>query len=295
VERSTGITPEAQVAWLPMLGASYVRDLSGVVLKWRAAYGSGIRPVYSLTRAASWMGRSVAQAARSLQPESQSGVEAGFDLLMGRALALHVTRFDQRASGLIQPVAVTTLTPTTSGRYVRTMSYQLENVGAITNRGWELQGSTQVDRLTLAGTLALVDSRVARVAWGYRGDLRVGDRMLDVPARTASLTATWTAARWSLGTGVTRAEDWIGYDRLAIGQALGESERERDVGGVMLRNYWLHYGGVTRLRGNVNYRLVRGFTLQVSGDNLLNVQRGAPDNATVTAGRTLSFGLRTTF
>ncbi len=295
VERSTGITADAQVALLPMLGAAYVHDVRGVALKWRTAYGTGIRPVQSLTRGASWMGRSAIQAANSLQPESQSGVETGVDVLVGRSLVLHVTRFDQRASGLIQPVAVTTLTPTVGGRTVRSMSYLLENVGAITNRGWELQGSTQLRQLSLAATVSLVDSRVARVASGYRGDLRVGDRMLDVPARTASVSATWTASRWSASTGLTRAEDWIGYDRLAIGEALAESTREGDLSGAMLRNYWVRYGGVSRLRANVSYRLVSDVSMRLSGENLLNVQRGAPDNATVTAGRTLSFGLRTSF
>ncbi len=295
VERTTGVTTDAQVALLPMLGTAYVHDVRGVALKWRTAYGTGIRPVQSLTRGASWMGLGAVQAANSLQPESQTGVETGVDVLVGRALMLHVTRFDQRASGLIQPVAVTTITPAVGGRTVRTMSYLLENVGAITNRGWELQGSTQVNQLTLAGTVSLVDSRVARVASGYRGDLRVGDRMLDVPARTASVSATWTASRWSASSGLTRAEDWVGYDRLAIGEALAESTREGDLSGAMLRNYWVRYGGVSRLRANLSVRLVRDMSMQLSGENLLNVQRGAPDNATVTAGRTLSFGLRTSF
>ena len=295
VERSTGIMANAQTELLPMLGAAYVRDVHGVVLKARTAYGTGIRPVHSLTRGTSWMGRTVVQASNSLQPESQSGVESGIDVLFGRALMVHVTRFDQRASGLIQPVAVTTMTPKAGGGYARSMSYLLENVGAITNRGWELQGSTQVSHLSLAGTLSFVDSRVGNVARGYRGDLRVGDRMLDVPARTASLSATWTASRWAMTSTFSRAEDWMGYDRLAIGRALSETEHDRDLNGAMLRNYWLRYAGVSRLRGSFSYRLVREVSMQLSGDNLLNVQRGAPDNATVTAGRTISFGLRTVF
>ena len=119
--------------------------------------------------------------------------------------------------------------------------------------------------------------------------------MLDVPARTASLSATWTASRWAMTSTFSRAEDWMGYDRLAIGRALSETEHDRDLNGAMLRNYWLRYAGVSRLRGSFNYRLVREVSMQLSGDNLLNVQRGAPDNATVTAGRTISFGLRTVF
>jgi|GEM_PF-498140 len=295
VERSSGLTPATQVAVLPMLGASYVQDIGRSVLKWRAAYGTGIRPANSLTRGTSWMGRAVVQSRTALQPESQSGIEGGLDWLFGRAFVLHVTRFDQRASGLIQPVASTTTTQTSTGKWVRSVSYTLENVGAITNRGWELQGSTQLDRLSVAGTMTFVDSRVAQVASGYRGELRVGDRMLDVPLRTASLSAAWTTSRWSIASSLTRAENWIGYNRLAIGQALVSTDRDHDVAGVMLRNYWMKYGGITRLNGNFNYRLVRDISLQITGDNLLNVQRGAPDNATITAGRTLSFGLRTTF
>jgi iron complex outermembrane receptor protein len=172
------------------------------------------------------------------------------------------------------------------------MTYVLENVGAITNRGWEMQATSSIDRLMIAGTMSLVNSRVDRLAGGYRGDLRVGDRMLDVPSRTYSLSATWSASRWSVSSMLTRAEDWIGYDRVGIGEALLDANRQHELNGAQLRRYWLNYGGVTRLRANMSYRLLRDWSVLVGGENLLNVQRGAPDNATVTAGRTLTFGLR---
>ncbi len=295
VERNTGSTPNAQLSLLPMLGVAYVHDVNGVVLKLRTAYGTGIRPANSLTRGTTWMARAANSTTATLQPETQSGTELGGDVLFGRALSLHVTRFDQRASGLIQPVAYTSTTPTGNGRWARTVAYTLENVGAIDNHGWELQGGTQFNRLALAGAVTLVESRVSRVARGYGGDLRVGDRMLDVPARTASLNATWNAARWSLTTGVTRAEDWVSYDRIAIGRALAEQGHERDIGGARLRDFWTTYGGVTRVRANVSYRVFGDLSALLDGENLLNVQRGSPDNGTVTAGRTLTFGLRTTF
>lgn len=290
-ERSVGFTDAPQNALLPMLGAAYVRDMNGIVLKLRSAFGTGIRPASSLTRGTSWMGRT-STSTTALQPESQTGTEAGIDLLMGRVLTLHATRFDQRASGLIQPVATTTTYATSAGR-VRKMTYSLENVGAITNRGWELQAITSVDRLMLAGTMTLVDSRVDRLASGYRGDLQLGDRMLDVPARTYSLSASWAARRWNLSTMLTRAENWVGYDRLGIGDALRDTSRDRELNGAQLRSFWLNYGGVTRLRANISYKLIRDWSVLLGGENLLNVQRGAPDNATVTAGRTITFGLRT--
>ena len=62
--------------------------------------------------------------------------------------------------------------------------------------------------------------------------------------------------------------------------------------GQQLRNYWLKYGGVTRLRASVSRGLYRGLSVNLSGENLLNRQHGEPDNVTVVPGRTLNFGLR---
>jgi iron complex outermembrane receptor protein len=291
-ERTIGFTEVPQHALLPMLGAAYVRDVHGVVMKFRSAFGTGIRPASSIARGASWMGRAVNTGSSALQPESQTGVEAGVDAVFHKGISLHLTRFDQRASGLIQPVAGTSTYATASGMLVRRMSYTLENVGAITNRGWELQARSSINRLMLAGSLTIVDSRVDQLARVYGGDLRMGDRMLDVPARTYSLSATWVASRLTASAMMTRAEDWVGYDRVRIGEALQDTSREQQLSGRQLRSYWLNYSGVTRLRANVSYRLVRDWAVLFGGENLLNVQRGAPDNATVTAGRTLTLGLR---
>jgi len=294
-ERTSGATADVQYALLPMVGAAYVRDFGPAVMKLRSAYGTGIRPARTLARGTSWMGRGAASATEGLQPERQTGLEAGADVVFAHGVSLHVTRFDQEASGLIQPVGSMSNAVGPNGRIVRNLSYTLQNVGAITNRGWELQATARRSRLQLAGTLSLVDSRVARTATGYRGELRVGDRMLDVPASTVSLSATWAARRWSVSSTATRAADWIGYDRTAIGEAVADTAHEYDFGGPLLRRYWLQYGGVTRWRANVSYRLRGDLSVLIGGENLLNVQRGAPDNATVTAGRTLSFGLRSMF
>jgi len=292
-ERTSGATATVQQALLPMLGAAYVRDFGPAVLKLRSAFGTGIRPARTLARGTSWMGRG--EASEGLQPERQTGLEVGADLLLAHGVSLHVTRFDQEASGLLQPVGSMTTAVGTNGRLVRNMWYSLQNVGAITNRGWELQATARRSSLQLAGALSLVDSRVARTANGYRGELRVGDRMLDVPASTVSVSATWAAGRWSLSSTAARAADWIGYDRAAIGAALANTTKEYDIGGPLLRRYWLTYRGVTRWRANASYRLRGDLSVLIGGENLLNVQRGAPDNATVTAGRTVSFGLRSLF
>ncbi|MBX9857702.1 MAG: TonB-dependent receptor [Gemmatimonadaceae bacterium] len=318
VERTTGATPLAQTSLLPMLGAAHVRELGSWTVKTRAAFGTGIRPARTVLRSGTWMGQVGAgnagaldgaggrlgtigglplsgRNARALDAERQRGVEYGVDLHAGTGVALHLTRFDQRADGLIQAVPVITNTLTGSGRVLKTMRYSLQNVGAITNRGWEMEGQTRLANLTLAGTLTLVDSRVAQVARGYAGELRAGDRMFDVPASTVSLSASWSRGRWALSSSVAHAANWLSYDRASLGVVLADSTDVRPIEGAAMRNYWTANDGVTRWRANVLMRLRGDLTAVLAGDNLLNVQGGAPDNTALLMGRTITFGLRTRF
>jgi iron complex outermembrane recepter protein len=195
----------------------------------------------------------------------------------------------------VQPVTVAEF----AGRgpyHQKRVAYQLQNVGEISNRGWEMQGTTGLGQLSLAGTLSFVDSRVMRLAAGYSGDLRAGDRMLEVPARTASLTATWNASRWSTSWTLARASDWVNYDRLAVAQTLATSSQpETSLVGDALRGYWRTYGGVTRLRATVTRDLFRGLSLVGTGENLLGQQTGEPDNITIVPGRTLTLGIKAKF
>ena len=103
-ERNDGFAGGDRYTTLPTLGASYLAERGGVTLKLRAAYGSGMRSPRTAAREASWSGAHALSG--DLRPERQSGAEAGMDLLLGRRLSLHITRYDQLASGLIQRVAV---------------------------------------------------------------------------------------------------------------------------------------------------------------------------------------------
>jgi iron complex outermembrane receptor protein len=303
LERDEALVGSTRLSTLPMLGAAAVGQHGDVSLKVRAAYGKGIRPVQGAIRELGWSGRSTTLVAYDLTPEQQAGVEAGADLFVGRNLGFHVTRFDQRATGLIQSVAVTMPSRTENrglrfdeqrdGEYV---AYQLQNVGAISNRGWELESSADFGRLSLASSLSLVDSRVQRVASGYTGDRRAGDRMLEVPARTMSVTGSWHGAGWFSSLTVGRASDWTGYDRVAVARALTSGGlTPSDLVGDRLRDYWREYNGVTRLRASFSRDLFHGLSLVFTGDNLLGQQRGEPDNATVVPGRTVTAGIKAKF
>ncbi|MGH7695286.1 MAG: TonB-dependent receptor, partial [Gemmatimonadaceae bacterium] len=296
LERTSGYTARSQLSTLPLLGAAFVINSGSTTLKLRSAYGKGIRPTRTTVRATGWTLWRPGSAAQDLEPEEQVGVEVGADLLFDRIGRLRVTRFEQQASGLIQPVAVSGDPRSDGPSHNRRFGYQLQNVGEIANSGWEMEGSFVVGRIALGGALALVDSRVERTASAYTGDLRVGDRMLEVPKRTTSLNATWLGGIWSTGLTLARASDWINYDREALNQAVLAPDRSiHDFVGATLRSFWRQYNGVTRLNATFSRDFSRGVSFVLSGDNLLGYQEGEPDNVTVLPGRTVIAGLRLKF
>jgi len=308
VERNDAFGSNRTVSVLPMLGAAVLRDFGPLTVKFRSAYGRGIRPATTPMRETAWFDPRGQARLLNLAPEEQSGIETGMDFFVGKTLGLQVTRFDQLASGLIQRVAYAASgaqnpgSSPAAGGYPqsqpvlaedRHIAYVLQNVGEITNRGWELRSDLNLASLALSGTFSTVDSRVRQVARGYVGDLRVGDRMLEVPARTGSVSAAWMGGGWTSSVVASRSWDWIDYDRVALAGAFSNStQTDAQLVGQELRNYWLKYSGVTRLRASVGKSVFRGFSLTLSGENLLNRQHGEPDNVTVVPGRTLSFGLR---
>jgi iron complex outermembrane receptor protein len=291
-ETATG----AGAVTIPMVGGAWAISRGAATLKLRAAYGDGVRWPQTTPRQALVEGVRSGTAVTGLTPERQSGVEGGFDLIIGRALTLQATRFDQTASGLIQWVSVqgdsSGGAPGPGGGPGRRIGYEFQNVGEIANSGWEFQGTLARGRLSVIGTLSLVDSRVRQLANGYTGDLAPGDRMLQVPARMMSLTAAWSGSRWAGSMTAYRAEDWVNYDRLALAQAFQAGGNGGDLVGSALRSYWVTYPGVTHLRATASWSFGPRLALIVRGDNLLNQQTGEPDNVTVLPGRTISLAVR---
>ena len=307
VERNDALGSNRTVSVLPMVGAAVLRDYGPLTVKLRSAYGSGIRPATTPIRETAWFNPSGQARSLNLAPEEQAGIETGLDIYVGKTFGAQVTRFDQLASGLIQRVGYAMAgdqSQALAGGYPppqhvapedRRIAYVLQNVGEITNRGWEFRSELNIASLALSGTFSTVDSRVRKVASGYVGDLQVGDRMLEVPARTGSVSAAWIGGGWTSSVAASRSWDWIDYDRIALAGAFSNSaQADAELVGQELRNYWLKYSGVTRLRASLGRSLYRGLSATVSGENLLNRQHGEPDNATVVPGRTLSFGLRAT-
>jgi outer membrane receptor protein involved in Fe transport len=288
VERDSRLATTEDVALLPMFGVATVGEVGPFTVKLRGAYGEGIRPPATLGHSAFWQSPAGSSTQPALGAERQTGIEAGLDVALQHALSFKITHFDQRASGLIQQVAVPADNDYLSHRWM----YVLENVGEITNRGWELEATTGFSRLSVSGTMSFVDSRVQKLATGYNGDLMTGDRMLQVPKRTGSVNLSWLGRRWYASLGGSRAFDWINYDELGLAQAfMGGTHPVRELIGPQLRQYWRQYNGSFRVRASASRDIRDRLAIQFSGENLLSHQLNEPDNMTVLPGRTIMTGV----
>jgi len=293
IERNEGRIGLGDYAALPSFGGTVLASAGNMRLELRGAWGKGVRWPDVPRAVSSWLGQHAYVLIPSLGPEQQSGAEAGVDIELGRTFSLQLTRFDQTASGLIQPVAVSSSVDAEPWQKPGTTIVP-QNVGQVSNRGWETQASLDRGALRLTAAASWVDSRVTALAPGYQGDLLPGDRMLGVPSRTLGLSARWTTSKWAATATVQRASDWVNYDRIALAAALDKSAPATPRGHE-LREFWRTYDGNTRLGLTFRHDLPRGLVLLVSGQNLLNYQLGEPDNITVSPGRTFSVGIRASF
>lgn len=267
-------------AYAPMLGTAVTRDLGTATIKLRAAYGKGIRPPQpNARRAIQTVGfRQVANP--ELQPEVQSGTEAGIELYVGDRANLSLTTYSQTADGLIQQVV--------ASRRTSARTVQFQNVGRIHNRGVEFEGSVRTGALRGDLTFAITDSRVRALSRTYTGDLSIGDRVPEVPSSAGMAALTWDARRLRGTAGVNYTGSWLGYDWLGFyGGEMGTQNPRPES-----RTYWVDYPSVLKPFIGLTYAFARGAEWFMRVDNLTNVQRNERDNLQITQGRTATFGLR---
>ncbi|MFP5354458.1 MAG: TonB-dependent receptor plug domain-containing protein, partial [Gemmatimonadota bacterium] len=279
-ERNSSFGENYGTAYAPMIGAALTRDVGAATVKFRAAYGKGIRPPQpNARRAIQTLGfRQVANP--ELQPEVQSGTEAGVELYLGDRANVSLTTYSQTADGLIQQVV--------ANRRMGPRTVQFQNVGRIHNRGVELEGNVRRGSLRGDLTFSLTDSRVRALSATYTGDLRLGDRVPEVPSSAGMASLTWETRRVRTTVGANYIGSWVGYDWLAFyGGELGTEATRPE-----LRNYWIDYPSITKPFVGLSYALARGAEWYLRVDNLGNVQRNERDNLQITQGRTATVGLR---
>jgi outer membrane receptor protein involved in Fe transport len=276
-ERNSTFGEDYGTAWSPMLGAVVTRDAGSTTTKFRLAYGKGIRPPAPSARKDIATVNFQQQANPLLEPETQAGVEGGVELYTGDRASLSLTGYLQRANGLIQEVIVN-----------RQTTIQYQNVGRIANRGVEIEGSARRGPLRALLNFAVTDSRVRALSSTYSGDLAVGDRVPEVPGSSGLATLTLDLGRAELALGTTFVGSWSGYDWPAFLSATSDSSGTAP----RLRDYLRDYPSVIKPFLSVSRGFHRGMEWFGRIDNLTNVQRSERDNLQISAGRTVTVGVK---
>lgn len=281
-ERNSNFGEHVRTAYAPMLGAAYTHDLGAATFKVRAAYGKGLRPPQPSMRRAIYTLAYRQLPNPNLEPEVQSGSEAGVELYVGDRLNLSLTSYHQNAEGLIQQVVADPF------QQARTIQYQ--NVGRIRNTGLEFEGSGRAGPLRADIIYSLTNSRVKALSGSYTGDLNVGDRVPEVPANSGHASLTWEFPRLRATLGTSYIGPWTGYNWVDYyGGELGLSQAR-----PLLRSYWVRYPSLTKPFAGVTFAMMRDAEWYLRVDNISNEQRNERDNLQITAGRTATLGFRIT-
>jgi iron complex outermembrane receptor protein len=284
VEHLSSVGPRQGAVWASMFGASWNRPVGDATVRLRAAWGSGIRPPepgMSTPLATSTL-RQIANP--SLAAERQQGVEGGVDVYFTNGVFAKVTGYEQYATDLIQQVS----------RRVQTgvpEAYQFQNVGVVRNRGAEVEGGWRRSHLAVGVNLHLPRSEVRSLSSRYTGELRPGDRLIEVPEAAGStyirVAGEGTSPRWSAEVGATMLGAWTGYDWLLLARIERGQATRRD----LVRDYWMRYPAVIRPYLTASLRLAAGVQIFARVDNPARDPALIRDNTSPPLGRTSVLGV----
>ncbi|MEO8448675.1 MAG: TonB-dependent receptor [Gemmatimonadota bacterium] len=280
-ERNSSFGSDYGTAWASTVGASWARPIGTSTLRLRAAWGRGIRPPEpGMSRAMATA--SVRQEANpSLAPERQGGIELGAEFYSGPGIYGKLTWYDQLASGLIQ----STLTSWVPGSQ---QVYQYQNVGAIRNRGVELEFGGRSGRLTGDFQLYFTRSVVQQLAPHYYGSLRVGDLLPEVPSSAGSARLSYEGNRFRFTLGSSYLGTWRAYDFGTLTAADAANLQEAK---AWVRSSIVNYAGMFKPFASFSLDLNRQLTPFISIDNLTNSSRAEQNNGYPPAGRSVLIGV----
>lgn len=278
-DRISSVGENAEAPWAATAGASWSTAVGLATLRLRGAWGRALRPPEPGMSQALAAGTIRQEANPALRAERQSGVELGAELHFANGGWLRVTWFDQRADDLLQQVDLRR--PTGATRF-----YQFQNVGAITNRGLEMDGGFHAGRLSAAARVHLVSSRVTRLSPTYTGEFEPGDTPLEVPGSMASGAIRYDAGSAHLEAGATWLGPWTGYDWQLVARAEAGQVPVRD----RSRDYWMEYDGVLRPFAGVRVDLGSQLRAWVRAEWPAGSDVVLRDNLSPALGRTLLIG-----
>ena len=273
-EWSSSVGQSVGTSWASTAGLAWSRPLGRSLLRLRAAWGRGIRPPEpGMSRGMAIPGL-IQEPNAELEPETQSGVEVGAEFHLDDTIVLRAAWYDQTAEGLIQQVPRRTDGPE--------RVYQFQNLGAISNRGVELEAGLRLGRLTTTGALYLNESRVEELAQRYTGIFQVGDEPPEIPAGVGAIRLRYQTGPVAAEVGGAWLGPWTGYDWEA---ALSTDPRPSD------REYWIEYPGGFRPWIAGSYQVTPDWQLFTRIDNPGNASGTVRSNVAPPPGRYVVVGI----
>lgn len=267
-------------AWAPSVGMSWSRPVGNAAIRLRGGWGRGIRPPepgMSRTMESSVIRQ---QANPELAPEVQAGYELGADLYAGTGGYVRGTFFDQRATDLVQAVFL-------GGGRGSLQNFQFQNVGAIRNRGVELEAGIRRGRFGIDAQYYITSSTIRSVSSSYSGSLRIGDQLPEIPRNSGSLRVSLATRRANFAVGASILGTWKGYDWTQLAEvAAGQAEPKPSY-----RDYLIRYPGVVKPYLAASFEVTRQLAAYLNIDNLTNQERYERHNGNPPAGRSVMFGI----
>lgn len=282
-ERLSSVGPRQGTVWASTAGASWTRPVGRHTVRLRGAWGRGIRPPEPGMQSARSTSVVRQIANPDLAPERQQGFEGGVDVFAANGVFFKATWYAQVATDLLQQVSRRSVSAPDA--------YQFQNVGVIDNRGVEFDGGWRTRQLAAGFSGNIPSSTVRSLSPRYTGELRPGDRMIEVPEASGSaylrLMSPTSARRWTAELGASMLGAWTGYDWLLLARIERGEATRRD----LARDYWLRYDGVVRPYVAASAHVARGYHAWFRVDNPTNRSALIRDNATAPLGRVALLGL----
>lgn len=267
-------------AWAPSVGAAWNKSLGNVAVRIRGGWGRGIRPPEPGMSRAMATSTIRQEGNTTLAPEAQAGFEVGADLFAGTGGYVRATYFNQRATDLIQAVYL----PAGVGG---APTYQFQNIGAIRNKGVELEGGLRFGRVGLDGLLYTTSSRVERIGQRYGGTLWKGDQLPEIPTASGSARISYLGRNFQAALGASYIGSWTGYNWTEIAMVAANQIAAKP----SRRDYLQQYPGILKPYLSISFDVNRQFTTYLNIDNLTNSNRFERHNGNPPAGRSVLFGL----
>ena len=256
-------------SYSPRFAMSYVSEpASWLELKLRSAWGKTISPPPLLARTGLTAPTYAYLPNPSIGPYKVSGPEFGADFYVGKNYSLQATYYDQKSDDIVYAVYLT-------APGVVPALYQYQNVGTVSNKGWELAGRADVGPVRLNATYSPVNSKIVKLSntTGIAQGFVLGASPILTPKSSASLTATYYPNnKMTLTLGANYSGSWWYYDLSAYYRALYSTNAPAFKGYVTDFYWW--QPAVTKILASGTWQLSTSYQFFFDVQNLLNNYQG---------------------